>query len=202
MKLVLVRHAETPANIDQVWHGSTDTPLTDLGQDQIRALGRYFRRVMEPDVIYASPLQRARLTAEAIAEQFDLSVHLDERLMEFGIGEYEDISFDRLRNQLQFIPRMLKDQHYAAPGGESRFEVTQRIVSAIEDIAERHEGEKVVVVSHGIALSLALGHWFGDNEKRWTHFVKDNTAITEIRLKPKEILSFNQTDHLDDSLKN
>ena len=201
MKLVLVRHAQTSANIDMVWHGHTDTPLTEVGHEQSRALGQHFNRIMEPDVIYASPLQRAKLTAEAIAENFVMPVHVDERLMEFGIGDWEDIGFDRLKNELNFIPKMLDDEHYSAPGGESRFGVIQRMTSAIEGIAEKHRGEKVVIVSHGMAMSLALGHWFGNEKTDWTNFVCDNTAVTEIKLNPHELLSFNNRDHLDDDLR-
>ena len=196
MKLALIRHAQTSANIDQVWHGHTDTPLTDCGFEQIQLLGKHFHRVMKPDAIYASPLQRAKLTAEAVAKNFDLRVNIDDRLKEFGIGEWEGISFERLSTELNFIPKMFEDEHYAAPGGESRFEVRQRFISAIEEIAAKHLKESIVIVSHGVALALALDHWFGDKNTDWSNFTKDNTAVTEITLNPHQLLNFNNCDHL------
>src|SRR5690606_19677200 len=93
-RLLMVRHGQTRANIDKVWHGITDTALTDLGHEQARRLGDYFQRIATPDVIYASPLQRARDTAKAIAERHRLELNLDERLIEFSLGEWEGIKFD------------------------------------------------------------------------------------------------------------
>ena len=66
-KLGLVRHGETYANVEKVWHGHTDTELTPRGLRQASLLGEHFHQYMKPDVIYASPLQRAKMTAEAIA---------------------------------------------------------------------------------------------------------------------------------------
>lgn len=196
MKLILVRHAQTDANVTKVWHGHTDTPLNDTGLNQIELLGKSFHQIMTPDVIYASPLQRTRMTAEAIAKNFNIDIRTKKSLIEFGVGEWEGESFERLNGELDFMPRFIKDEHHRAPGGESRFDVKQRMIAAIEEIAEEHSGQNVVVVSHGVALSLALGHWFGQDEDAWTKFHKDNTATTEVSLDPLQLISFNQTNHL------
>lgn len=201
MKLVLVRHAQTPANIARAWHGHTDTPLTDLGYEQIEALGKSFHKVMTPDVIYSSPLQRARLTAEAIAKPFGRQVVIDERLIEFGIGDWEGISFDRLLGELNYFPRMRKDEHFRAPNGESRYEVTDRMTTAIEEIRARHQTESVAIVSHGMAMSLVLNSWFGEEDTKLINFSFDNTAITEIALNPHSLISHNNVDHLDADLR-
>ena len=59
-RVLLVRHGQTFANIDKVWHGHTDTALTKEGEGQAIMLGKYFHNYLsQVDAIYASPLQRA-----------------------------------------------------------------------------------------------------------------------------------------------
>jgi broad specificity phosphatase PhoE len=201
MKLVLIRHAQTSANVDRVWHGHTDTPLTNLGQEQVDSLADHFHHVMEPTVIYSSPLVRTRKTAEAIANKFDLEVKIEAELIEFGVGEYENVSFDKLNGELNFFPRMIADEHYSAPGGENRYKVTKRVTSRIESIAEKHQDENIVIVTHGMALSFALTHWFGDENTKWSDYVSDNTAVTEISLNPHDLIRFNESNHLQGDLR-
>jgi broad specificity phosphatase PhoE len=196
-KLLLVRHGQTSANIDQVWHGHTDTPLTALGQQQAARLGRYFHHYLSDiSAIYTSPLQRARLTAEPIAAASGRSLVLDARLMEFGVGEWEGRSFEELHSELGFFSNMLQDQHHRAPGGESRHDVTTRFVSAVEEFCQRHAGENIVVVAHGVAIALALAHWIDRDSAQWVNYRLQNTAVASIDLQRASIEYLNRTDHL------
>ena len=90
-KIYFVRHGQTYANIDKVWHGQTDTELTPEGYEQTRKLGAYFSNYITPTVIYSSPLQRARITAEAIGQGFNLEVIQDPRLMELDLGDWSNL---------------------------------------------------------------------------------------------------------------
>jgi probable phosphoglycerate mutase len=102
-KLVLVRHGQTAANTEQVWHGHTDAPLTATGRQQVQRLGQHFHYYLPHiDAIYASPPKRARITAQHIAVTTGKSVILDRRLMERGIGEWEGRSFTELRDELDY----------------------------------------------------------------------------------------------------
>ncbi|MGI9289283.1 MAG: histidine phosphatase family protein [Pseudomonadales bacterium] len=196
-RLLFIRHGETPANIDKVWHGQIDTPLSATGQQQVKALGRHFHKVMRPDVIYASPLQRARITAESIAQAQGMAVDLQPDLMEFHIGEWENISYDRLHNEFGFFKSMMEDEHFCAPAGESRAEATQRFTTAVEKIAALHAGENVAIVAHGMVMSFALAHWLQDDTTKWLDYPMENTAITEFCLQPAALIALNQVDHLD-----
>ncbi len=196
-RLGLVRHGQTYANIDRVWHGHTDTKLTDLGYQQARELGEYFGNYMQPTVIYASPLQRARITAEEIAKHFKLDVNLDERLMEFNLGDWEDKTFESLSAAGENTMRKLvEDPGYATPNGESQNSVRDRFVSAVDEIVNRHSGEHIVIVAHGVALGIALAHYIDNDTRRWTQYSKKNTAFSEFCLETRSLLSFNQTEHL------
>lgn len=194
-RLLFVRHGQTPANIGGVWHGSTDTPLSELGHLQVKWLGDYFEQVMVPDVIYASPLQRAHLTARGIAEPRGLSVKLDPRLQEFCLGEWEGVTFDAISQIHDPHQRLNRDPDFAPPGGESQKIVRQRMIAAIEEILLRHPEENVVVVSHGVALAIALAHYLHQDTTRWVNYSHQNTAISELCTTEKKLLFFNKTDH-------
>ena len=183
-KLLLVRHGQTSANVDRVWHGHTDTPLTDAGRAQAERLGAYFHNYLpEIHAIYSSTLQRARHTAEHIAARNGHELRLDDRLIEFGAGEFEGRSFDDLGGDDGFVKQMMADEHHRAPG-------------AVEEFHTCHPGENLVVVSHGLAIAFALSHWIDRNSTSWTRYRVDNTSVTEICLTRFEIGYLGRTDHL------
>lgn len=196
-RLGLVRHGQTYANIDRVWHGYTDTALTELGYRQANRLGEYFHRYMQPDVIYASPLQRARLTAEAVADRFRLPVHLDPRLMEFNLGDWEGATFDSLSGAGNIMEQLVSNPDFAAPNGDSQNLVKKRMVEAIEELTGRHPEQNVVIVAHGVSIGIALSHLVDGDTTRWPEYSKQNTAFSELCLNTKKLLSYNRTDHLD-----
>ena len=197
-RIGFVRHGETYANIDRVWHGHTDTELTPSGLQQARKLGNHFHHYMKPDVIYASPLQRARLTAESIAKPFNLEVNLEPRLMAFGLGDWEGRTFESLSAKPSILDRLASEPDFTAPGGESQNIVKRRIVSAIEDIVCRHEEQNILFVAHGITIAIAIAHYVEADTRRWVQYTKNNTAFSELCLNTKSLISFNQTTHLED----
>ena len=193
-RLVFVRHAQSYANIEKVWHGQTDTELTDKGYGQTKLLGAGFHHYMSPDVIYASPLQRTRHTAQAIADPHGLELQLDPRLMEFHLGDWEGIKFAELRDKMNLI----RDPLFEAPGGESQLLVKNRMVEAVEEIYHNNQGKNIVLVSHGVAMAVAFAHYLHGDTTRWVEYTTHNTAISELCLSSSELLSFNDTEHLGD----
>lgn len=191
-----MRHGQTHANIERVWHGHTDTALTELGQRQARRLGEHFHHYMEPAVIYASPLQRARLTAQAVGDRFGIPVQLDPRLMEFHLGDWEGATFDSLQVASDVMRRLVREPDFTAPGGESQNLVKKRMVEAIEDITGRHAGEDIVIVAHGVSFAIALAHLVEGDSTRWPRYQKGNTAFSELCLETNRLLGYNRLDHL------
>src|SRR5690606_30058944 len=190
-RLMLVRHGQTSANVEGLWHGSTDTPLTERGRDQAGKLGAYFRNIMVPDVIYASPLQRAHHTAQAIADAHRLVVNLDPRLQELCLGDWEGVRIEDIDTTHDRERRLYSDPDFTPPGGESQHHVRNRMVAAIEDILARHRDQNVVLVSHGVALGIALSHYLHQDTTRWLDYSHRNTAYSEFCPLEKKLLSFN-----------
>ena len=207
-QLILVRHGQIAANLTQHWHGSTDSPLTAHGQNEVALLAKHLlarhqqgqqqgqtgRRAVA--AIYASPLQRTRDTGQGVADALGLPLQLDAELREYGIGELEGQHYLALQ-EMSFFARVASDHDYAPPGGESIGAVARRVSGALQRIAARHDGEEVVVVSHGAALGIALGHLLHDDPLKWTEFGIKNCSITELTLLPKpNLLRLNAIDHL------
>jgi len=196
--LTLVRHGETSANLSGVWHGSLDTPLTDRGRAQAQRVARFLRGLDSAvSAVYTSPLLRARDTAQAIADCLGLEPRLESGLAEYHLGTWEGKTYRELHETHRLWDEMRRDPDFAPHGGESPRQVTERITAALRRIGELHPGERVIVVTHGGALSMALAAIVDGDYTRWRR-VMANCAVSELVLEPApELLSFNQTDHLD-----
>jgi alpha-ribazole phosphatase len=159
----LVRHGQTDWNKEGRYQGQANTPLNVTGQEQARRIAAKLahRRV---DAIYSSDLDRARCTAEAVAEQLELPVRLDRRLREINHGEWEGMLFTDIVRQYgrEIQERETNPLQARAPGGESVTELAQRVLAAADDIAQSHPGETVVLVSHGLSLAVLVcaGHGY------------------------------------------
>lgn len=195
--LTIVRHGQTSANLDGIWHGSTNTPLTDHGHAQAAAVGALIDAHYRPVThVYASPLDRAHHTARAIAEPLGLAPVVDPALVEYDLGEWEGLTYHHLFEEKRLFEHMRRDPDYRPHGGESPRQVGERLGGALRRIAERHAGERVVVVSHGGALALAFGVLLDDDYSQWGRMMT-NCAISELALAPTpRLLSFNRIDHL------
>ncbi len=196
--LVIVRHGETPANLDGVWHGSTDTALTERGHAQAERVAGYLgAEHAGAAALYVSPLQRARHTAEPIARALDLAPTVEPDLREYDLGSWEGKSYRELYRDYKLFEHIRRDPDYAPHGGESPRGVTQRLAGALLRIGAAHAGERVVVVSHGGALSMAFAELVEGHYTRWDR-VMDNCAVSELLLgETPAFRHFNRTAHLD-----
>jgi broad specificity phosphatase PhoE len=195
--LTIVRHGQTSANVDGIWHGSTNTPLTEHGHAQAAAAARWIERNQTPIArVYASPLDRAHSTAQAIAGPLGLEPELEADLREYDLGDWEGQSFATLHQDRKLFEHMRHDPDYRPHGGESPKQVGLRLAGALRRIAQRNPGRRVVVVSHGGALAIAFGLLLDSDYSSWSRMMK-NCAISELVLEPTpELRSFNRTDHL------
>jgi len=196
--LLLIRHGEIQANIEKLWHGSTDSLLTPRGNEQARRVAAHLVRE-RPEVvaIYTSPLQRARQTAGPIEQAFGMSAVLEPDLREYGIGELEGESYEDLYAEHRFFDMMGTDLDFAPPGGESARAVGDRTLAALERIAARHARHSVAVVGHGFAIALVLARLIESDPHAWRGFHQDNCGMSELVLEPRpQLLTFNATEHL------
>lgn len=146
--LYLVRHGETEWNRQRRIQGLTDIPLNATGREQARLTGMLLTRRPISRVV-ASPLGRARETAEIITAELGLDApELREAFVERNYGAAEGLSFHEI--DVRYPPGV------DVPGRESREEVAARVIPALQSLAAEHAGEAIVVVSHGGAIRAAL----------------------------------------------
>ncbi len=200
--LLLLRHGQIKANREGRWHGSTDSPMTRHGRRQARRTARHLATNHKRlSAIYTSPLQRCTDTASVVADRFKMTPVVIEGLSEYAIGEWEDMPFQHLSEELDFINRATSDLSFAPPGGESLKAVAGRIVAAMRDIGGRHEQddeqEQILIVSHGAVMAVALGALLHTDPGRWTDYHFANCSLTELVLSESPYVNFfNSTQHL------
>jgi broad specificity phosphatase PhoE len=196
--LLLVRHGQIAANTARIWHGSTDSPLTEHGHHEARRTAEFLSRTRpRARALYTSPLLRTRQTATAIGERLGLEPIVEPGLAEYGIGELEGVSYQALLDVHGFFARIAEDRDFAPPGGESANAVMARVTASLARIAGAHRGDEVVIVGHGAALGIAIGEIFHGDPMRWQRYHLSNCGLSELVLEPEpKLLAWNQTDHL------
>ncbi len=155
--LIFVRHAKTDWNKAGRIQGRSDIPLAGEGIAAAREAGKELRgeRI---DAVFSSPLIRAVQTAEALTEGMGIEVRTDARLLERDFGEYDGKTCESLG-----IPdyNMLFFRMEGVRGVEPIDALFARTRSFIEDMERDYDGKTVLVVSHGVCISLltyALTH--------------------------------------------
>jgi probable phosphoglycerate mutase len=151
--LIVIRHGETAWNREKRMQGTTDTQLSDVGRSQAQAVGRRLA-ARSFGALYSSDLSRARDTAQAIAEHTGTTVVTDPRLQERRFGIFEGLTAAEIierypEEHARFVSR---DPDYEVPGGESARGFARRCLGCLAEIASRHRGAEVVVVTHGLVL--------------------------------------------------
>lgn len=197
-RLLLVRHGQIDANIESRWHGSTDGELTEQGRSEAKRVAAHLAQT-RPDVaaVYTSPLKRARDTAGPIADALGVPVVVAPGLAEYSIGVLENETFADLAGRHRFFEQADADLAWAPPGGESLNTVATRVVAAWRDVAGRHPGHEVALVSHGAAIAAGLATLIDGDPRRWPSYRLRNTSVSEIVLDPKPtLIAFDLVDHL------
>lgn len=158
-RILLLRHGETAWNIEDRYQGQADSPLTPAGQAQAAALAVRLARG-RLDVLYSSDLGRARATAWHLTQATGAIPVLDARLRERALGVFQGLTRREAEERFPEPYRRLRsgDPDYAVPEGESPRQHLERTVACLNDLAGRHPGETVAVVTHGGAVTLFLRH--------------------------------------------
>jgi broad specificity phosphatase PhoE len=181
LRLLTVRHGETEFARERRFAGSRDVPLTPRGRRQCEAVARALAGA-HPTVVYASPLGRARESAELIAAPSGLAVRVDPAFREMAFGEWEGLTRAEVA---QRYPRELaawaETPHLVQPpGGERLDEVAARVTAGLSALADAQGGQTVVLVSHAIVARLIVLEALGLGLDRLWSVDASPAEITEI----------------------
>lgn len=154
-ELILIRHGQTELNRGPFFQGQIDVPLNALGRSQAARLAH--RLAAEPiDALLCSDLLRTRQTAEPAELRLALPALPDPALREQHFGLFEGLSFEQVneRHPAAWTDWLRHEPDYAVPGGESVVSFHGRVTAALRDIARRHAGRRIAVITHGGVLDM------------------------------------------------
>ena len=210
-RLWIVRHGESAGNVARdaahaaglaeidIAGRDADVALSALGEEQSRALGRWFAGMPSkerPNVVLISPYRRAKQTAELVAAAGGLSAKdpefiIDERLREKEFGVLDRLTragIERNHPQQAEFRRLLGKFYHRPPGGESWCDVILRLRSALDTMSLHYVGCRVLVVAHQVVVLCMryLLEQMTEEEILAIDAEADvaNCAVTEYRLDP------------------
>lgn len=158
-QIIIVRHGETEWNIRGIRQGYLDSPLTTKGLAQAKALAQ--RLVREKfTALYSSDLGRALQTAQEVAKVTGHEIVTDARLRERHLGIFQGLNAEEINAKHPEERRLMRSQGpgYVIPGGESMVQQVARNIECLNELAKRHQGEQVLVVTHGGVVSGFFRH--------------------------------------------
>lgn len=158
--ILLIRHGETPWNAERRLQGHIDIPLNDVGLRQASAVGQALAG--EPlAAVLASDLQRARQTAQAVADLHALPVQADPLLRERCYGAFEGLLYADIAAQYphEYAQWQARQIDAVMPSGERQAESFRqfyaRANAAIARWARQYDGQTIAIVAHGGVLECA-----------------------------------------------
>lgn len=202
-KIYLVRHAEAEGNIYRRCQGQIDTCVTPRGEKQIAALKQRFAEI-PLDACYASDLQRACRTAQALCEDRGLILSTDKRFREVDFGPLEDMPYGQIEHDLPgaLMAFTVDPYHCELEGMENFSESTTRFLQALDQVARRHEGKTIAIATHGSILRNVLIALFCGPENQNAAGHSDNTAVSLIEYEhgTYRLIYANDNSHLDERI--
>lgn len=204
----LVRHAQSHVNLPD-WDGGFDTELTELGRRQAAALAAWLpSHVTGPAALYASTMQRARQTVQAVAATYGMPPIFDDRIREIGNNRLDHVPWSDEEFPTEYSDYWASERPFSnvTPThelGETHIHFMARVGQFLEEMARAHSDEAVIVVTHGGVIEMALSHIFNVGPFRRAEAWTANTGITTIEfLDPKprrerwRLHYHNRVDHL------
>jgi broad specificity phosphatase PhoE len=156
-RLLLLRHGQTALSVERRYSGHGDPELTSLGRAQ--AAGAAARLAAMPGIaaVLTSPLQRARQTAQAVAEATGAPLAVRDGLIETDFGAWEGLTFAEAKaRDPELHASWLGSEEVAPPGGESFAAVGRRVEAERAAVVEEFPGATVVLVSHVTPIKMLL----------------------------------------------
>ena len=184
--ILLIRHGQSVANLENVFAGHLDKPLTELGVKQARLTAEYIKENFSVDAVYASDLSRAFATGKEVADSLGLTVISDRELREVDGGKWEGANYLTLPEEYpeEFGIWLSDIGHARCPEGESTAEAQQRMVSALRRIARDNEGRTVAVATHACVIRCVMSYC----KDKSTENMKDvpwvsNASVTVLKVE-------------------
>ena len=184
---VFLRHGESIGNAESRWQGQSDYALTEKGRRQASALAeRWKSEGVKFDLVIASPLVRAKGTAEIIASALNAKLEIDPILLERNVGEMEGLTAEEVRKRPQ--PPYVTPYDPIGGEGEGDWALFLRAGQALHDLVRRPPGS-YLIVSHGGLLNQLMNAIIGiapHVDPSGVRFRFENTAFARVIYFPHQ----------------
>ncbi|QHV98229.1 histidine phosphatase family protein [Spirosoma endbachense] len=191
MDFYLIRHAESQGNLNHHLIGgrSNHYPLSKAGEQQAIALANRLKREgIDFDCWYSSPAERTKQTAICLRDTVAPMTPIiwEDRLQELSQGDWEG----QLRKTIYTVDQLAainsNNWHHKAPGGESQFEVEERMYTFLESLFGLESTAKIAVVTHGIAIKCLLRRLLNSSPSMTHKINLANTSLTVVKYQNGE----------------
>lgn len=174
-KLILVRHGQTEMNAKKIYYGRLNPPLNDFGMEQIKNTREILAQSISYDKIYASPLLRAKQTAE-ICNYLDLPINYSENLRELDFGIFEGLKYKEICEK---YPEEMKKaetewETFNYITGESPIQMYERVVKFLKTLDLKKNN---LIVAHWGTLNCILSHFLTKNLDGYWKYKFENGGI-------------------------
>jgi alpha-ribazole phosphatase len=180
-RLYLIRHGEVEGASDSKLIGRTDTPLSARGLEQARELAEVLASA-QLSAIYSSDLERARSTAEIIAERSGLKVKQNSVWREIDMGQWEGLPMARIYDETpELVTQLFEDPvSFQYPRGESFADFMTRVQEALRELLSVNETWPIALVTHGGVCRVIIGTALGMPPCNWLRLAQDYGCLNVI----------------------
>jgi probable phosphoglycerate mutase len=200
--IYFVRHGETVLTPTRKFSGTgaLNPELMQDGLDQAELVAAEAVK-LGADILIASPLNRTRQTAEAIARTTGLEIIFDEAWYELSFGSWDGKSIEEVKEEEpDAYQAWLNSTAFAPGGGESWDQATVRIEEALEKLVAEYPGKKIIVVTHNGVIKTAVRLAIGAPSEAVFHVDAAPCSISSISIWPSDglraVRSVNERGHL------
>lgn len=182
--VLLIRHGLTDYVARSICGGRTPgVSLNEQGREQAVTLARRLAG-LPIKAIYASPLERTRETAQAVAVALNLPVQTHDGLLETDTGEWTGLPFAEIREKDAALWQALQTHPSGTRirGGETMNEIQARMARAVNEICAAHRDQMVACVSHADPIKACLCHFMGLNLNHVQRLVIAPTSVSALRV--------------------
>jgi broad specificity phosphatase PhoE len=200
--MLLLRHGATDANLCRPYRLQglrPDRELAAVGLEQARAAADALRS-FPIEKAYCSPLRRAVATARCLADSLGIPLEVEPGLVEADVGLWADLSWEEVERRWPEAYRAFhaNPERRGYLGGENLGEVRARVLPVVARLVERHRGQTLLVVGHGVVNRVLLAHWLGLPLHRSRKLAQDNGGYSVVEFRPglASVRAVNETGHL------
>ena len=184
MHLYVIRHGQSHVNLAEWDSGNTDEGLTELGQKQAAALGKWLPgQVPEIDALYTSTMRRALETAEYVSKAYDMAPRYEDCLREIGNNRWDHSAWPNDDLPREYADYWASERPFSTvtpftEGGETFIHFRTRVGIFLEELVEKHREQTVVLVCHGGVIEATFDHIFNIGPWRRCEIWNHNTGVT------------------------